>query len=86
MGRGGDGEMGRGGDGEMGRGGDGERGRWGDGEMGRWGDGEMGRWGDGESTLVRRNTTVERSGEPVTLTSRAALNTRSVRRAGEMGR
>ncbi len=25
----------------------------------------MGGWGDGESTLVRRNTTVERSGEPV---------------------
>ncbi len=28
------------------------------------GDGEMGRWGDGESTPVRRNTTVEGSGEP----------------------
>ena len=42
----------------------GERGQ-GDGEMGRWGDGEMGRWGDGESTCVRRNTTVEQSGEPV---------------------
>ena len=37
----------------------------------------MGRWGDGESTCVRRNTTVEQSGEPVHA-KRAAQ--------GEMGR
>ncbi|MGB3650130.1 MAG: hypothetical protein WBA41_02845, partial [Rivularia sp. (in: cyanobacteria)] len=44
-----------------------------------------GEWGDGESTLVRRNTTVERSGEPVTLTSQQAEHAKRAAQ-GEMGR
>ncbi len=76
-------------------------GRWGDGVRGStstsltvsyvellsnlWGDGEMGGWGDGKPKTCGGTRPLREVAQPVTLTSRAALNTRSVRRAGGWG-